>query len=181
MQASTICLRCHQKCHLVAEVVDGKVAAVVDAQAANRTPACREVCPLGMDIPGYLISISQGRFDKALEIIRETNPFPLVCGRICHHPCEQECIRGAVDDPVAIMSLKRFAADYGANATAKPSTAARTRKETVAVIGSGPAGLTAAHDLVKSGYGVTVYEAASEPGGMLSRIIPEFKLSKASV
>jgi anaerobic selenocysteine-containing dehydrogenase/NADPH-dependent glutamate synthase beta subunit-like oxidoreductase len=165
----------------VAEIIDGKVAAVVDAQAANRTPACREVCPLGMDIPGYVISVSQGKFDKALEIIRETNPFLLVCGRICHHPCEEECIRGAVDEPVAIMSLKRFVAEHGVNAEAKGTAVRRTRKETVAIVGAGPAGLTAAYDLVKSGYGVTVYEGASEPGGMLSRVIPEFKLPRASV
>ena len=112
MQANTICLRCHQKCHLVAEVIDGKVVAVVDAQASNRTPACREVCPIGMDVPGYVIAASQGKFDKAMEIIRDTNPFPMVCGRICHHPCEKECIRGVVDEPIAIASIKRLVADH---------------------------------------------------------------------
>ena len=181
MQASTICLRCHQKCHLVAEVIDGKVVGVVDAQAANRMPACREVCPIGMDIPGYVIAASQGKFDKAMEIIQDTNPFPMVCGRICHHPCEKECIRGVVDEPIAIASIKRFVADQALNIKPRSVPARRTQKETVGIIGSGPAGLTAAHDLVKAGYGVTVYEGAPEAGGMLTRVIPEFKLPKASV
>jgi len=181
MQASTICLRCHQKCHLVAEVIDGKVVGVVDAQAANRTPACREVCPIGMDVPGYAIAASQGKLDKAMEIIWDTNPFPMVCGRICHHPCEKECIRGVVDDPIAIASIKRFVADHAMKCRSKPTPARLTQKETVAIIGSGPTGLTAAHDLVKAGYGVTVYEGSQEAGGMLTRVIPEFKLPKASV
>jgi anaerobic selenocysteine-containing dehydrogenase/NADPH-dependent glutamate synthase beta subunit-like oxidoreductase len=181
MQAHTICLRCHQKCHLVAEVAGGKVAAVVDATPLNRTPPCREVCPIGMDVPGYVIAVSQGKFEKAMEIIRETNPFPGVCGRICHHPCEKECLRGVVDEPVAIAWIKRPAADQARKKEKKPAPAPRTEKETIGIVGSGPAGLTAAHDLVKAGYGVTVYEAASEPGGMLTRVIPEFKLSKESV
>jgi NADPH-dependent glutamate synthase beta subunit-like oxidoreductase len=80
MQAHTICLRCHQKCHLVAEVADGKIVAVVDATPLNRTPPCREVCPIGMDVPGYVVAASQGRFDKAMEIIAN-KPLPGVCGR----------------------------------------------------------------------------------------------------
>jgi len=181
MQASTICLRCHQKCHLIAEVIDGKVVAVVDATPVNRTPPCSEVCPIEMDVPGYVIATSQGKFDKAMEIIRDTNPLPMVCGRICHHPCEEECIRGVVDEPIAIEWLKRLVADHALRIGERATPAARTQKETVAIVGSGPAGLTAAHDLVKAGFGVTVYEAASEAGGMLTRVIPEFKIAKASV
>jgi len=181
MQVPTICLRCHQKCHLIAEVTDGKIVAVVDSAPANRTPACREVCPIGMDVPGYVIAASQGKFDKALEIIKETNPFPMVCGRICHHPCEKECIRGIVDEPVAIQWIKRLVADHSLKSNQKPIPAQRSRRETIGIIGAGPAGLTAAYDLVKSGFGVTVYEATSEAGGMLTRVIPEFKLPRASV
>jgi anaerobic selenocysteine-containing dehydrogenase/NADPH-dependent glutamate synthase beta subunit-like oxidoreductase len=181
MQAHTICLRCHQKCHLIAEVVRGRVAAVVDAAPVNRMPACREACPIGMDVPGYVIAASQGKFEKAMEIIRDTNPFPMVCGSICHHPCERECIRGVVDEPIAIMSVKRLVADYARRSGWKPSPVSRSREETVAIIGAGPSGLTAAHDLVKAGFGVTVFEASSEAGGMLIRVIPEFKLPKASV
>ena len=181
MQASTICLRCHQKCHLVAEVIDGKIVSMVDAQASNRRPACREACPIGMDVPGYIIAASKGEFDKAMEIIRDTNPFPLVCGRICHHPCEVECIRGVVDEPIAIASIKRLVSEYALKARARPVPARRTQKETVGIVGSGPTGLTAAHDLGKAGYGVTVYEGAPEAGGMMTRVIPEFKLPKISV
>jgi anaerobic selenocysteine-containing dehydrogenase len=134
-----------------------------------------------MDVPGYVIAASQGKFDKAMEIIRDTNPFPMVCGRICHHPCEKECIRGVVDEPIAIEWVKRLVADRALRTEKKPAPVPRTQKETVAIIGAGPAGLTAAHDLVKAGYGVIVYEAAAEPGGMLTRVIPEFKLPRASV
>ena len=181
MQASTICLRCHQKCHLIAEVIDGKIVSMVDAQASNRRPACREACPIGMDVSGYVIAASKGEFDKAMEIIWDTNPFPLVCGRICHHPCETECIRGVVDEPIAIASIKRLVADHVLKSRAKSTPVPRTRKETVGIVGSGPAGLTAAHDLAKAGYGVTVYEGAPEAGGMMTRVIPEFKLPKTGV
>jgi len=181
MQANTICLRCHQKCHITVDVVDGRVVAVVDASSLNRIPPCRELCPIGMDVPGYMIAVSRGEFTQAMEIIRETNPFPMVCGRICHHPCESECIRGIVDEPVAIQGIKRFAADRAAYASGKPVPIKRMRKETIGIVGSGPAGLTAAYDLVRAGYGVTVYEAAATAGGMLSRVIPEFKLPAAAV
>ena len=181
MQATTICLRCHQKCHLVAEVIDGKIVSMVDAQASNRRPACREACPIGMDVSGYVIAASKGEFDKAMQIIWDTNPFPLVCGRICHHPCEIECIRGVVDEPIAIASIKRMVADHVLKSRTKTMPARRTQKETVGIVGSGPTGLTAAHDLVKAGYGVTVYERAPEAGGMMTRVIPEFKLPKGSV
>ncbi|MFZ0451498.1 MAG: FAD-dependent oxidoreductase, partial [Desulfatiglandaceae bacterium] len=181
MQKHTICLRCHQKCHLVAEVKGGEVKAVVDAAPNNRIPSCREVCPIGMDVPGYVIAASQGRFDKAMEILRDTNPLPAVCGRICHHPCEEACIRGVVDEEIAIKSIKRFVSDYALKSQVKPPPISCSKEEDIAIIGAGPAGLTAAHDLVKAGFGVTVYEAFSEAGGMLIRVIPEFKLPKVSV
>lgn len=181
MLAQTICLRCHQKCHLTAEVIDGKIVAVGDSSPINRTAPCSEVCPIGMDVPGYVVAASQGKFKEAMGIIRNTNPFPHVCGRICHHPCEIECIRNIVDEPIAIQWIKRLVADHAGNAGEKPVPVKRTRKEAVAIIGSGPAGLTAAHDLVKAGYGVTVYEAAPVPGGMLAGVIPEFKLPNAMV
>jgi thiosulfate reductase/polysulfide reductase chain A len=181
VQAHTVCLRCHQKCHLIAEVVEGRVVAVVDAAPVNRAAACREACPIGMDVPGYVIAASQGNFEKAMEIIRDTNPFPMVCGRICHHPCEKECIRGVVDESVGIMAVKRLVADYARRSGWGPTPVSRSQEETVAIIGAGPAGLTAAHDLVKEGFGVTVFEASSEPGGMLTGVIPEFKLPRETV
>jgi len=82
--------------------VGGKIAAVGDSIPINRTAPCSAVCPIGMDVPGYVVAASQGKFKEAMEIIRDTNPFPHVCGRICHHPCETECIRNIVDEPIAI-------------------------------------------------------------------------------
>jgi len=181
VKAPTVCLRCHQKCHLTVEVIYGKVVAVADARPIYRTPPCTEACPIGMDVPGYLIAVSQGRFKEAMEIIRDTNPFPLVCGRVCHHPCEIECIRNIVDEPIAIQWIKRLVADNALKSGERPFPVKRMKREKVAIIGSGPAGLTAAHDLVKAGYGVTVYEASPVPGGMLATVIPEFKLPGAVV
>ena len=135
---------------------------------------CEAACPLYMDVPNYIMAISLGNIQQALAIIRDSNPLPSVCGRVCHYPCEEKCNRKVVDSAVAIKSLKRFAADWGNGE--KPSPVPRTREERVAIIGSGPAGLTAAHDLVKKGYGATIFEASLIPGGILSSAIPEFIL-----
>lgn len=180
MKAKTVCLRCHQKCILVADVRDGKVVGIEDA-SINRKPACVEACPIGMDIPDYIMAVAEGKLKEAMEIIRDTNPFPGVLGRICHHPCELDCYRNAVDTPIAIQWIKRLVADYAMKTEGKPAPVERTQKEKIAIIGSGPAGLTAAHDLVKAGYGVTVFESAPIAGGMLATTIPEFKLPQAVV
>ena len=140
---------------------------------------CEEACPLHMDIPNYIMAISLGNIQQALAIIRDSNPLPSVCGRVCHHPCEEKCNRKVVDSAVAIESLKRYAADWGNSE--KPSPVPRTKEERVAIIGSGPAGLTAAHDLVKKGYGATIFEASPIPGGILSSAIPEFILPLQAV
>jgi len=132
-----------------------------------------------MDIPNYVMAIAQGNMKQALSIIRESNPLPSVCGRVCHHPCEEECNRKVVDSAIAIEWLKRHAADWGNGE--KPSPLPRTRAERVAIIGSGPAGLTAAYDLVQKGYGVTIFEAAPVPGGMLALGIPDFILPPEAV
>ena len=137
---------------------------------------CEAECPVGTDVPSYVMAIAQGKFREALEIIRETNPFPSVCGRVCHHPCEDACNRALVDKPVAIQWLKRMVADM--SLTEKPVPVRRTREERIAIIGSGPTGLTAAYDLVRKGYGVRVYEAMPVPGGMLTAGIPEMNLPK---
>lgn len=140
---------------------------------------CEASCPLHMDVPNYVIAIAQGNPRKALAIIRETNPLPSVCGRVCHHPCETDCNRKVVDMPIAIAALKQFAADWGQEEKLKAVPV--TKAEKVAVIGSGPAGLTAAHDLARKGYGVTVFEAAPVAGGILTSAIPDFILSKDAV
>ena len=140
---------------------------------------CQKACPIGMDVPTYVALIAQRRFDEALEVIRWDNPLPAVCGRVCPHGCEYECKRATVDTPISICSLKRFVMDYersrGADVVPKKEA---PRKERVAVVGSGPAGLTVAHDLALFGYGVTVFEALPEAGGMLRSGIPGYRLPR---
>lgn len=135
---------------------------------------CTVACPAGINVKAYVSLIAEGRFEDALETIRRRCPLPAVCGRICHHPCEKACRRGDYDDAVAIRALKRFVADQ-CRASPDPPPAAR-RREQVAIVGSGPAGLTAAWDLCRAGYGATVFEAEREPGGMLRYGIADYRL-----
>ena len=141
---------------------------------------CQDACPAGQHAQGYISYIREGQFEEALRIIREDNPFASVCGRTCHHPCEGRCNRRLVDKPISIMELKRFVVDYVySRGLPRPiDPIPRTREEQVAVVGSGPAGLTAAQDLVKRGYGVTVFEALPVAGGMMRTGIPEHRLPK---
>jgi len=141
--------------------------------------ACQHACPAGIDVPNYVASIAAGKYKQAVEIIRERNPFPAVCGRICIHPCEFKCRRGELDEPVAIRSLKRFAADWYFDHMDKaedPFPVIEDQK--VAVVGAGPAGLTCAYFLAKKGYKVTVFEAQPVAGGMLGITVPEFRLPR---
>jgi NADPH-dependent glutamate synthase beta subunit-like oxidoreductase/NAD-dependent dihydropyrimidine dehydrogenase PreA subunit len=141
---------------------------------------CRSACPIDMNPQGYVALISQQRFDEAYELILDKNPLPGICGRICHHPCEKECRRQEIDDPIAICALKRFTADE-----------ARTKRKgldhdgvsspegpRVAIIGSGPAGLTAAYDLAKAGFRPTLIEAERKPGGLLWQGIAPYRLPR---
>ncbi len=140
---------------------------------------CRVACPAGVNSDGYIALISKGKFKEALELHKQTMPFAGVCGRVCTHPCETHCERAKVDEPVSIRGLKRFMADYGLNLNGeKPTPIERTKEGKVAVIGSGPAGLACAYDLVRQGYPVTVFEAASKAGGLLRYGIPEYRLPK---
>ena len=140
---------------------------------------CSLTCPAGIDIQGYIALIAEGRYSEALALIKETNPLPLVCGRVCPRFCETECRRNRVDEPVAINSLKRFVADFDMNSDEqflpdpKPATGRR-----VAIIGGGPAGLTAAYYLGLEGHKVTILESSPELGGMLRYGIPEYRLPK---
>jgi len=146
------------------------------------TSACRHTCPVGVDVPRYVAAVAEGNYIEAAEIIRERNPFPAICGRICHHPCEVKCRRGELDEPVAIRSLKRFAADkYFEIAEKPPSPFPRTKDQKVAIIGAGPTGLTCAFYLARMGYPVTVFEALPVGGGMLAVGVPEFRLPRAAI
>jgi len=145
---------------------------------------CKSACPAGIHVQGYAALISQGRFKEAYDLIRQQMPFPGVCGRVCHHPCETACRRGEKDDPVAIEFLKRFAADWVAahpDAEAPPAATPRVEErplegKTVAIIGAGPAGLTAARDLARQGAVCNIYEALPVAGGMMSVGIPRYRL-----
>jgi len=141
---------------------------------------CQDACPAGQHAQGYISYIRERKFEEALRIIRENNPFASVCGRTCHHPCEGNCNRRLVDQSLTIMDLKRFVVDYVyAHGLPRPiEPVPQTRPERVAVVGSGPAGLAAAQDLVKMGYGVTVFEALPVAGGMMRTGIPEHRLPK---
>ena len=143
---------------------------------------CSATCPAGVNAHGYVALISQGKFKEAMEVLRRTMPFAGVCGRVCTHPCENECERGKVDQPIAIRALKRFMADYELKeGRGKATPVEKTKQEKVAVIGSGPAGIACAYDLVRQGYPVTVFEASQKTGGMLRYGIPEYRLPKLIV
>ena len=139
---------------------------------------CENACPAGLDVPSFVALVAQGKYAEALEVHRERNPFALICGRVCPAFCERKCRRGEIDEPVAIRLVKRMMADAE---LAKPWTPPRLeseKNERVAVVGAGPAGLTAALRLAQLGYKVTVYDALPVAGGMLAVGIPEYRLPR---
>ena len=142
--------------------------------------ACIDACPVRTNVPGYVKLIAEGRFKEAYQLIRDTNPLPSVCGRVCYAPCEEACNRGQIDEPIAIRQLKMFAADQVNIDELEVPNITKTGKK-VAIIGAGPAGLAAAHDLALEGHDVTIFEALPEPGGMLRYAIPEYRLPKENL
>jgi NADPH-dependent glutamate synthase beta subunit-like oxidoreductase/coenzyme F420-reducing hydrogenase delta subunit len=140
---------------------------------------CRAACPAHTDVQAYVGLIAQGRYTEAFEVITSVNPIASVCSMICHHPCEQECRRCGIDEPLAVRHLKRFAIekskDYRRN---KRKLAQKTKGKSIGIIGSGPSGLTAARDLADFGYSVTIYERHPVLGGMLAAAIPPYRLPR---
>ena len=145
----------------------------------NKISPCNEGCPAGQDVEGAMVLIGKGKILEAWELFKEESPFPAVCGRVCYHPCESSCNRGEFDEAVSINALERFMADTASRQGRKPTWVKREkRKEKIAIIGSGPAGLTCAYHLARIGYGVEVFEALPVLGGMLRVGIPEYRLPK---
>lgn len=139
---------------------------------------CRDACPAGQRAQGYIALIREGRWEDALRVIKLDNPFPGICGRICNHRCETACNRGLVDEPINIRALKRFVTDKVYAAPRQPVEAVKIThpEKRVAVIGAGPCGLTAAQDIIRAGFPVTVFEAMPVAGGMLRLGVPEYRL-----
>ena len=144
---------------------------------------CIKGCPVAINIPGFIEKVKEGDIETAYQIISEASALPAVCGRVCpqESQCEGKCIRGIKGEPVSIGKLERFVADWARENHIKPEGAKEKKDKKVAVIGSGPSGLTCAGDLAKMGYDVTIFEALHEPGGVLVYGIPEFRLPKKDV
>ena len=144
---------------------------------------CVKGCPVSINIPGFIEQVKEGNMEAAYQVISESSALPAVCGRVCpqESQCEGKCIRGIKGEPVSIGKLERFVADWASENGIKPAVSAEKKNKKVAVIGSGPAGLTCAGDLAKMGYDVTIFEALHEAGGVLVYGIPEFRLPKTDV
>lgn len=143
------------------------------------TSPCKAACPTHISVQGYVALIAAGKFKEALKLIKQDNPFPIVCGRVCNHPCETACMRGKVDEPIDIMHLKRFVADLDLKDETRYLPEKKESKgKRVAIVGAGPSGLTCAYYLAIEGYDVDVFEALPVAGGWLAVGIPEYRLPK---
>ncbi len=161
------------------KLIGGKGAVPKSVYITRVTAPCMEACPAHQDAPGYIELIRNRRYPEALEVIRKTNCFPGVTGRACVAFCEDNCVRGDIDKPIAIRALKRVPADYEVTAGSKPEFEKKPARESmVAVIGAGPAGLAASYNLALMGYKVTVYDEQTSAGGMVQVGIPDYRLPK---
>jgi len=166
-------------CHVCPTCTEISGISVNKMYALSTETSCTTSCPLGISPQGYLGLTKARKYDAAYQLIWDKNPLPSVCGRICHHPCEEGCKRGIlVDYPIKIREMKKYLSQT-VNYT--PEKYVQLYEEKVAIVGAGPAGLTAGHYLALSGYDVTIFEGATEAGGMLLRGIPEFRLSREAV
>ncbi len=144
----------------------------------DKTPPCSAACPAGNDIVGFIQRMMERDFEGAWNLIKEENPFPGICGRVCFHPCESKCNRGAYDEPVTIHALERFISDFASTLHKKIERIPGAKKEKIAIIGSGPAGMSCAYHLARLHYAVTVFESSSSAGGMLRAGIPPYRLPR---
>lgn len=176
--------------HIIENVRDRLVTSMTDRAKAGAgyaydsvmTAPCKQACPIHLDIPKYVEDIKLGRFEDSLDTIKERLPMPGIVGRVCVRPCESNCRRALIDEPVQIKHLKRFVADYALeHGRTSPVAVAPKKGVKVAVIGAGPAGITCAKELAVRGYDVTVYEALPEPGGMSAVGIPDYRLPRTII
>jgi NADPH-dependent glutamate synthase beta subunit-like oxidoreductase len=142
---------------------------------------CQAACPVGTNAGLYVSLIAEGRYDEALQVASEPNPFPAICGRVCTAPCEDACRRGEFDAPIAIRDLKRFAMDHGTPRHRKVTPPKQHYRERVAIVGAGPTGLSAAYYLARRGYSVTVFDAMPVAGGMMAICIPDYRLPRVEL
>ncbi len=176
-----------ERAHNFEEVCYGYNAEEAMAEASRcigcKNAPCMGGCPVSINIPGFIAKVKEGNFAEAFQIISESSALPAVCGRVCPQEtqCEHRCIRGIKGEAVSIGKLERFVADWARENGIKPEPAKEKNGKKVAVIGSGPSGVTCAGDLAKMGYDVTIFEALHEPGGVLVYGIPEFRLPKEKV
>ncbi len=170
----------HFKDEYIAHIVDHRCHAAV-CQSLFTAP-CQHACPLGNDIPSIIALANEGRYEDAYLLIRQRNPLPSVCGRVCVRYCEGRCRRAQIDEHLSINHLLRFVTDYAIDKGVEYVPEMKERKkQKVAIVGSGPAGLSAAYDLALNGYGATVFEATSKPGGMMVWGIPAYRLPRAAL
>ncbi len=180
----TTCGRCEDVCPNGIEILDiiRPLRILSPPEFVPDSPPCVEACPAGIDIPGYLRLIAQGKVDDAYALIREKVPFPGILGRVCTHPCEGVCRRGDVfNQPIAICALKRYVADNVGKVLEQVINIEKDTGHKIAIVGAGPAGLTAAFYLKKKGHQVTVLEERTEPGGMMLFGIPDYRLPREVV
>ena len=173
-----VCGRCEDACPNGIKIMDitRTLRAIGPEKWIPQKPQCSDACPAGIDVPGYLRHIAEDKPDEACKLIIEKAPFPGILGRVCTHPCETACKRGEVGESISICAAKRYAADKAGNFSEWMSNTAPDTGHKVAVIGAGPAGLTAAFYLRKKGHQVTIFEAREKPGGMMRYGIPNYRL-----